>query len=320
MTVETLKELYRQMLRIRQVEEAIAGRYSKQQMRCPVHLSIGQEAVPVGICAHLSSADRVYSNHRCHAHYLAKGGSLPKMIAELHGKVTGCVKGKGGSMHLVDAEKGMMGASALVAGTIPMAVGSALALSMSQTSNVSITFFGDGAVDEGILYESLNFAAIKNLPVIFACENNNYATYSHKKTRHGGSSICARANAFGVVAYQVDGNDVEAVHQGAGEAVHRAREGNGPTFIEFMTYRWRDHVGPGFDFEIGYRSKEEVESWMAKCPIKRIQKKLIAEGHLTESEVKIIHQSITQEVEDAFIFADQSELPPPSEIFTDIYA
>jgi TPP-dependent pyruvate/acetoin dehydrogenase alpha subunit len=309
-------DLYQRMLTIRRVEEAIADAYPKQEMKCPIHLSIGQEAVPVGICAHLTREDRVWSTHRCHAHYLAKGGSLPKMIAELYGRATGCCQGKGGSMHLVDYEQGMMGSSALVGGTIPLAVGSGLKFSLAKKAHVSVAFFGDGATEEGPFYESMNFASLKKLPVIFAVENNNYATYSPQKARQANTSIAKRGEAFNIPSALVDGNDVLAVYKIAAEATERARAGKGPTLIEFTTYRFRDHVGPNYDVEVGYRTQTEVDEWMVKCPISRLEKDL----NLKESEKTQIEKNIQQSIEDAFAFAKQSPPPEPSEIFTHIYA
>lgn len=319
-TPEVRKAMYQKMLRIRRVEEAVADAYKDQQMKCPVHLSIGQEAVPVGICEYLSIEDRVYSTHRCHAHYLAKEGGIYEMIAELHGKVTGCARGKGGSMHLVDHKKGMMGSSALVAGTIPLAVGSAMAFSLAKKPLVSIAFFGDGATEEGIFYESLNFAALRKLPVIFACENNTYATYSHQSARQATTTIHRRALAFDIPAENVDGNNIEAIYAASGRAVERARSGQGPTLLEFATYRYRDHVGPAYDYEIGYRTKAEVDAWMAKCPITQYGIQLKQEGILTDAEQQAMEAALKTEIEQAFIGAKNDPTPDPKEIFTDIYA
>jgi pyruvate dehydrogenase E1 component alpha subunit len=320
MNSDKLKKLYTDMLRIRRIEEAVAERYPQKKMRCPVHLSIGQEAVPVGIGAHLTTQDKVYSTHRCHAHYLAKGGNLNAMIAELYGKVSGCCKGKGGSMHLVDRNVGMMGSSALVAASIPLAVGSALATQFEKKSNVVIAYFGDGATEEGLFYESLNFAALKKLPIIFACENNFYATYSHQSARQADTLIYKRAQAFGIPSLQVEGNHVLSVVDKANAAIQRARQGEGPTLIEFITYRFRDHVGPDYDHHIGYRTKAEVEFWESKCPIRHAEEILIAGGYLTSSEKDSIERKILEEIELAFAFAEQSPFPEPEEIFRDIYA
>ncbi len=308
------KELYRRMLRIRRIEEAIADAYPQGEMKCPIHLSIGQEAVAVGVCAQLKKDDHLYSNHRCHAHYLAKGGDLRALMAELFGKRTGCARGKGGSMHLVDFSVGMMGASALVAGTIPLAVGSALAFSRAGEKRVGVTFFGDGATEEGILYESLNFAALKKLPVLFICENNGYATYSAVNARQATASSADRARVFGLPALRIDGNDSIAVQAAAAEAVTRARAGEGPTYLECVTYRLRDHVGPALDHNVGYRSREEVESWIAQCPIERLNAtSTLAERAQWESE-------IADEIRDAFEFARSSAFPGKEELLEGVYA
>lgn len=312
MTYTTKKRLYEKMLRIRRVEETIAAEYPKKEMRCPIHLSIGQEATPVGLCELLSAQDRVYSTHRCHAHYLAKGGNLDAMIAELYGKATGCCKGKGGSMHLVDRSVGMMGSSALVGGTIPLAVGSAFAFKRDELPFLSIAFFGDGATEEGIFYESLNFAALHQLPVIFACENNTYATYSHQSARQADTDITKRGKPFGIPSVRVDGNDVEAVFKAAKTAITRARNGGGPTLFEFVTYRLCDHVGPAPDISIGYRTQAEWDQWAAQCPIKKL------EGEIKERET--ILSAINQEIAQAFERARQAPLPALSEMETDIYA
>jgi TPP-dependent pyruvate/acetoin dehydrogenase alpha subunit len=317
---QILKRLYFKMLRIRRVEEAIAQAYPKQEMRCPVHLSIGQEAVPVGICDQLGVKDRVYSTHRCHAHYLAKDGGINEMLAELYGKSTGCCKGKGGSMHLVQRATGMMGSSALVAGTIPLAVGSALAALHDKSRFVTVAFFGDGATEEGIFYESMNFAALKKLPIIFACENNLYATYSHQSARQATTNIANRALAFGMPSAQIDGNDVKEVYRSATESIERARSGGGPTLIEFKTYRWRDHVGPNLDHEVGYRTKQEVDEWIARCPIARLEKELVSSKILSPNEKEGMEKDLASAIETGFAFAKKSPFPMASEIYSDIYA
>jgi TPP-dependent pyruvate/acetoin dehydrogenase alpha subunit len=320
MTSDTLKRLYAKMLRIRRIEETIADAYPEKHMRCPVHLSIGQEAVPVGLCDQLGVRDHIYSTHRCHAHYLAKEGRLPEMIAELYGKVTGCCKGRGGSMHLVQASTGMMGSSAIVAGTIPLAVGSAFAMAAEKSKLVSVAFFGDGASEEGIFYEALNFASLRKLPVIFACENNQLATYSPQSARQASTDIAKRAHAFDMASATVDGNDVEAVYRASEEAIARARSGKGPTLLEFKTYRWRDHVGPTFDYHVGFRSKEDVEEGMKSCPIESLEKKLLSTGAMTAADKGRLEDEIKRELAAAFKFAADSPFPQTSEIFNDIYA
>lgn len=314
------KRLYREMLRIRRVEEAVADRYAKQQMRCPIHLSIGQEAVPVAISALLGPEDRAYSSHRCHAHYLAKGGDLNAMIAELHGRVTGCAKGKGGSMHLVDVSHGMMGSSALVAGSVPLAVGSALKFRLAGEPRVSVAYLGDGGTEEGVFYECLNFAQLKKLPVLFVVENNHYATYSHQRARQASLAIAKRGQPFGMATTECDGYDLDAVWTVSVDAVTRARSGVGPTLLEFSTYRWRDHVGPATDWAVGYRTEAEGQSWIDRCPLATAEKELLSSGEMSIAERDGIEAELASDIDRAFEHALSSPVPPPEEMMRDIYA
>jgi acetoin:2,6-dichlorophenolindophenol oxidoreductase subunit alpha len=316
---EKLRAMYRTMVRIRKTEEKLVDLYPEQEIRCPTHLYIGQEAVAAGVCVNLRQDDRIFSTYRGHGHYLAKGGDLRALMAELYGKNTGCAKGKGGSMHLIQPEIGMMGTSAIVGGTIPLAVGTALASAMQGRDQASVSFFGDGAAEEGVLHESLNFAALKKLPVLFVCENNFYATYSHQSARQSADSIYRRAEAYAVPGVRVDGNDVLAVFAAAREAVARCRRGEGPTLMECRTYRWRDHVGPNFDFTVGYRTKDEVDEWMGRCPINSFAA-LLEEHHiLSEREMYKITLEVENEVEDAVRFAKESPFPDRSELAEDVY-
>ncbi|MDP2932326.1 MAG: thiamine pyrophosphate-dependent dehydrogenase E1 component subunit alpha, partial [Chloroflexota bacterium] len=228
----SLLEMYEMMLRIRRVEDKIVEVYPEQEMRCPTHLSIGQEAAAVGVCAALRRDDCVFSTHRCHAHYLAKGGDIRRLFAELYGKKTGCTGGKGGSMHFADESVGMMGTSAIVGASIPLAVGAALAFSMKGNDRVAVAFFGDAGVEQGVFHESLNFAALRRLPVLFACENNQYATQTHIAKRQALDNIYQRGEIYGIPGERVDGNDVLAVYQAAQRAVERGRRGEGPTLLE----------------------------------------------------------------------------------------
>jgi len=311
--------MYRTMLRIRKIEEKLAELYPEQEIRCPMHLSIGQEAVATGVCAALRVDDHVYSGHRCHAHYLAKGGDVKRMVAELYGKQTGSSRGKGGSMHLVDPAVGMMGASAIVAGTIPLAVGSALAFQMQGTDRVAVAFFGDGAVEQGAFHESLNFAALRKLPVLFVCENNFYATHSPLSARQPGDNIYQRAAGYLVPGVRVDGNNVLEVYFAAQKAVNRAREGQGPTLIECRTYRWREHVGPNFDFALGYRTKEELDAWRRRCPIKRYEVALRKYKVLSNTELDEIGSQVDDEVAEAIAFAKVSPSPGEVELAEHVY-
>lgn len=316
---EVLRQMHYTLVKIRSIEEKIAELYPEQEMRCPTHLSIGQEAVAVGVCANLGTEDYVFSFHRCHAHYLAKGGDARRMLAELYGKKTGCAGGIGGSMHLVAPEVGFMGASSIVAGTIPIAMGTALATVMQGLDRVSVAFFGDAAVEEGTFHETLNYAALKSLPVIFVCENNLYATHSHVLTRQPTDNIFKRGESHHIKGVCVDGNDLLAVYHAAKEAVERCRSGQGPALVECKTYRWLEHVGPYFDYELGYRSKEELEKWMAKCPNRIYEKRLLENGVLSQTEVDQTANKVREEVEEAVKFAKESPFPDKSVFLNYVY-
>ncbi len=316
-----LLKCYRDMLRIRRVEERIAELYPEQEMRCPVHLCIGQEAIAVGVAAALDKKDYVLSNHRSHGHYLSKGGNLKAMMAELYGKATGCTQGKGGSMHLMDLSVGFLGAAPIVSSTIPLAVGAAFGSVMKKEKKVTVPFFGEAATEEGVFHESLNFAQLKKLPVIFVCENNLYSVYSPLSVRQPRErQIFEMAEGHGMVSCQADGNDVESVAALAQEAVARARRGEGPTFLEFMTYRWLEHCGPNDDTSAGYRSEAECQEWRKKCPIQRAEKKLRESGDLTEEAIDSMHQELDAEIAEAVTFAKQSPFPAKNLVWEHIYA
>jgi pyruvate dehydrogenase E1 component alpha subunit len=303
--MNALSDLYQQMLRIRLVEEQIANRYSEQKMRCPTHLSIGQEAVAVGVSSALTSDDKVYSSHRAHAHYLAKGGCVNKLIAELYGKKTGCTGGRGGSMHLCDLDAGFMASTAIVANSIPLAVGHALYFQTQNIAAISVAYFGEGATEEGAFYESLNFAALKSLPVLFVCENNRYSVYSSLSVRQPSNrSIVGLAKAIGATTIELDGNDVVAVADAANQAKATILQGKGPVLLECHTYRHREHCGPHYDDDLGYRPNQEVEDWLKRDPL------VLAEAQLpsTFSKDKII-ASISSEIDHAFSLAEAAEFP-----------
>jgi TPP-dependent pyruvate/acetoin dehydrogenase alpha subunit len=303
--------LYRQLYRIRRVEEEIARIYPTDAIKSPVHLSIGQEAISVGVCDALHAGDVVFGTYRSHALYLAKGGDLKRMIAELFGKATGCSHGKGGSMHLIDVAHGVMGASAVVGTTIPLAVGYAYALRLKEQSAIVATFFGDGAVEEGVFHESLNFAALKQLPVLFVCENNQYAIHSPLRARQPHTGIASRAGSYGVPAVRIDDGDVIAIAEAAGAACAAIRSGGGPQFLECLTYRWKQHVGPDDDFAAGYRLREEADRWFASDWTRTIGARLDA---ATRDGIAV---EIEAEIRDAFAFADSSPFPDPGELYTD---
>ena len=317
---EQLIALLRGMMRIRCLEETLADRYKEQEMQTPTHFSIGQEATAVGVCAVLEQQDVMYSGHRCHAHYLAKGGPLLGLVGELYGKEIGCAKGRGGSVHLNDVRSGVIASSAILGQTIAVAVGSAWAFSLDRSRRIAVAFFGDGAVEEGIFHESLNFAAVRKVPVLFVCENNLYSTHSPLPVRQpAGIEIFERARSYSIPTQQVDGNDVRAVFQAAGQAVEWCRSGKGPHFLECLTYRWREHVGPLWDYDAGYRTKAEVEQWMARCPIKRLSERLLAESVCTKEDLERLRQSVQQEVDHAVSVAKESPFPSVEHLLEGTY-
>lgn len=318
---DVLRTLHSEMLRIRRVEEKIAELYPEQQMRCPVHLCIGQEAAAVGVTAHLARTDLVFSGHRSHHHYLAKGGDVKAMLAELYGKATGCCGGVGGSMHLIDLSVGFKGVAPILASTVPIAVGTAFSAQLRGEKRVTVTFCGDAAVEEGVFHESLNFASLRQLPVVFVCENNLYATHSPLSVRQpAGREIFELARAHHVPSHQVDGNDAMEVYRFAGEAVERARSGGGPTFLELLTYRWLEHVGPNYDFRLGYRSEEEVRSWQERCPVQHLQKYLVGRRMLDLGELEKLERTIKEEIDEAVAFAKSSPFPDRRNMMQHVYA
>ncbi len=306
--------LYREMLKIRMVEEEIARQYGRQKMRCPTHLCIGQEAPAVAIAAHLRQEDRVLSNHRAHAHYLAKGGDLSAMIAELHGKATGCSKGVGGSMHLTDLSVNFMASTPVVGGTIPVAAGVAFGDQQEGNSRVTVGFFGDAATEEGIWSETLNFAALHKLPLVMVCENNLYSTQSSMDVRQAeGRNRAAIAEAHGVTALSADGNRIDSLYGIAGDAVARAREGMGPTYLDLQTYRWLEHCGPLDDTSLGYRTTQEVAAWKARCPLAHWKEALGLDDSLLREELQ-------EEIDCAFAQAEKDPYPKSNTLHHHVYA
>jgi pyruvate dehydrogenase E1 component alpha subunit len=318
MSSDLALKLFRNMYRIRAVEEEIARRYPEGKMRCPVHLSIGQEAVPAAFAESVRTTDFAVSTHRGHAHYLAKGGDLGAMIAEIYGKATGCAKGKGGSMHLIDLGVNFMGTSAIVGNSIPIGVGLALSAQLKGTDQVSCVFLGDGAIEEGVFYESVNFAAVKKLPVLFICENNLYSVYSPLSVRHPkGRSIAKMVEAMGAKIAEGDGNDALAAHRIMQDAVDQVRAGNGPYFLEFSTYRWREHCGPNYDNDIGYRTQQEFQDWHSREPISRLESALHQTDPVVMDKMKA---EVNAEVLAAFESAEAALFPPQSDAYQGIYA
>lgn len=315
--------LYRTMLRIRGIEEAFVDPIINGEIKCPVHLHSGEEAVAAGVCAALMHRDYVFGTHRSHGHYLAKGGDMRKMAAEIFCREDGCARGRGGSMHLVAPEMGMVGAAPIVAGTIPLAVGAALAATIRKTDQVSVAFFGDGATGEGVLFESLNFAGLRKLPVIFVCENNLYATHMPIRECRPTEDISAIAKPFGIWSERVDGNDVLAVYEAATEAVARCRTGNGPAFLECLTYRLRGHVGPDDNVQGSHtdiRPREEVEPWRRKDPIPRLEEILLSKHGIAHDRLETIRREVRTEVDDALQFARSSHFPGTEGLARHVFA
>jgi len=312
---ETLERLYRKLYLTRRFEEVVAEIYPTDKIKSPVHLSIGQEPIAVGVCDALRADDVVSATYRGHAAYLAKGGDAQAMMAELFGKDGGCARGKGGSMHLVDIAHGVLGSSAVVGSTVPIAVGYAFALKREGRGRVVAAFFGDGATEEGVLWESLNFAALHKLPILFVCENNGYAIHEPIEKRWAVRNLVAKVQAFGVPASRINDGDVVAIRAATLTAVAPMRTGaRGPSFIECMTYRWREHVGPNADFDAGYRSRVELEPWQTGDELVRVG------GTIDPSARHRIESEVERQVRDAVIFAEQSSVPAASELKTHVFA
>jgi pyruvate dehydrogenase E1 component alpha subunit len=314
-----LLKMFESMLRIRLVEERVADLVTSKEIQCPAHLYTGQEAIAVGVCSQLEREDYVWGGHRSHGHYLAKGGDLPSMMAEMFGKITGCSGGRGGSMHLFAPEVGIFGTVPLVSATIPLAVGSGLASKLRADGRVSVSFFGDGAIEEGHAHESMNAAALYGLPVIFVCENNLYASHMSLAERRVVDNIWKAAEFHGMAGEQLDGNDVTAVAAASRVAVDRARKGEGPTFLECRTYRWRGHVGASMDMDVGVKRKDELPSWLTRDPIARAVRVLLAAG-VSDSELKAVEALLQAQVDDAVQFARSSPKPGPDDVATHVYA
>lgn len=314
---EILKNIYLVMVRIRLFEEKIEELCLNGQIPGLVHLYIGQEAIAAGVCQTLRSTDYITSTHRGHGHAIAKGARLQPMMAELFGKRTGYCKGKGGSMHIADFNAGMLGQNGVVGGGITLAVGAALACKMQGRDDVTVCFFGDGASNRGTFHESLNMAAVWKLPVIFICENNQWASTTPYRSATAVENIADRALGYGMPGIIVDGNDVFEVYEKAGEAVKRARRGEGPAFLEAKTYRIKGHIVG--DQEL-YRSKEEaLRIYNESDPIKKFREWVVGEKILSDKELEQIRHQVQQEIEEAARFAVESPLPAPEELFEDLY-
>jgi TPP-dependent pyruvate/acetoin dehydrogenase alpha subunit len=313
--------LYRSMLKIRRVEERIQGLYPEGDMRCPTHFSIGQEAVAAGVCRNLRQEDYVVSAHRSHAHYLGKGGNLRAMFAELYGKVDGCASGKGGSMHLIDLAVNFLGCVPIVGSTIPIGVGAAFGAMLQDHGAITVIFFGDAATETGVFHESVNFAAVHQLPVLFVCENNLYSVNTPLDVRQPASrTIADLARGHGIPASQHDGQLVETVDAVAADTIARIREGGGPQLLEFITYRWLEHCGPLGDLHLGYRTQEEFDSWVERCPIRLHRELLEQDRVIDETAHAAIDAGIAAEIDDAVAFARNSPFPDRAELSRHMFA
>ena len=308
------KRMLFSMLRIRRVQEKIERDYLQDHMKTPVHLCIGQEAIAAGVCEVLAREDYISSNHRGHGHYLAKGGDLNALIAELHCRSTGCSAGFGGSMHIIDTKVSHLGSSSIVAGGIPLGTGMALASKMKNEDRVSVVFFGDGAADEGVLYESINFAILYKLPVVYVLENNKWAVCSSQKSRQAIKNVFHNAPQECLFSADIDGNNVNQVYQTALKAVERARQGNGPSLIECDTYRVMGHAGCKAQDPTGYRNPEEIEAWKKTCPIRRLISELEETSALSKQELEDWDGEIKAEIDTAFRYAMDSPLPTAEDV------
>jgi TPP-dependent pyruvate/acetoin dehydrogenase alpha subunit len=313
--------LYRSMLKIRRVEERIQALYSQGDMRCPTHFSIGQEAVAAGVCRHLRREDHVISAHRSHAHYIGKGGSLRAMFAELYGKIDGCASGKGGSMHLIDLSVNFLGCVPIVGSTIPIGVGASFGTILQERAGITVIFFGDAATETGVFHESVNFAAVHRLPVLFVCENNLYSVNTSLESRQPANrTIAELVRGHGIRTSQHDGQLVETVDAVAGETAAYIRNKGGPALLEFMTYRWLEHCGPLGDVHLGYRTQEEFDAWVARCPIRLHRKLLEDDGLMDQAAHDAVDAEVAAEIDDAVAFAQNSPFPPRTELNRHVFA
>ncbi len=316
LTTEQLADAFRKMLLVRRFEESAEECYVRGLIHGTMHLSIGQEASAIGICTPLTDADYITSTHRGHGHCIGKGAEVKRMFAEFFGKEDGYCKGRGGSMHIADVAKGNLGANGIVAGGIPIAVGAALSAKKRKTDQVVVSFFGDGANNEGAFHESLNMAAVWKLPVLFVCENNGYGMSTSTQRSTAVANIADRAAAYAMPGVIVDGNDFAAVAEASFLAVERARRGEGPTLIESKTYRIRGHSKSDRN---RYRTKDEIEEWQGKDPIARFEAELTALGIQTTPQFDAIRADVEREITDAIAFAQASPAPPISDVTRYVY-
>jgi pyruvate dehydrogenase E1 component alpha subunit len=322
-TGEDLDELVdrlRRMILIRAVEEAIGSMVSTGEVKCPCHLAIGQEAAAVGVTSTLRPTDRIFGAHRSHAHFLALGGEPAALLAEVLGRAAGCSGGMGGSMHLIDRSRGLYGTVPIVAATISIATGAALAAKKDGRGDVAVSFFGDGATEEGSFHESLNMAAVMQLPIIFVCENNLFSSHLHIDQRQPFDSVARYASSHGVMSETVEANDVVAVAHTAQRLVERARHANAPSFLEAVTYRWRGHVGSREDVDVGLRRREELNPWKQRDPIARLARALTRGGRVRASDLRRLANQVSLEVSEALEEARSSPYPTEDTLLDTVYA
>ena len=319
--LDRLLKFYELASRIRFVEENIAKEYVNNQMRCPVHLSIGQEIVSAVVGLNQLVQDTAVSSHRAHAHYLAKGGDLHKMIAEIYGKITGCCKGRGGSMHLIDLDVGFLGSSAIVGNSIPIGVGAGFTHKLNNSDALSFVFLGDGAIEEGSFYESVNFSAVQNLPIVYICENNLYSVYTGLNMRQPATrNIYEMVGAMGINAVKIETADVINCLNLTTEVINQARVEKKPVFIEYDTYRWLEHCGPNDDDSLGYRPAGELSRWKSEDSISKLENVLTSDYGVSDSSIKEILKKISEEVLLAFNQAKKDEFPTLEQSVVDVYA
>ena len=316
------KNLYKKIYKIRSVESKISQIYRQQEIRCPVHLSIGQEAVAAGICENLTKNDEIISTHRSHAHYIGKGGNLKSMISELYGKSNGCAKGLGGSMHLQDMSIGIFGSVPIVGSTIPIGVGISFYSKYFaiKKNNITVIFFGEAATEEGVFHESINFASLHNLPILFVCENNLYSVYTGLRKRQSEKrNIRKIVESNGIESFSKFGNDVLRVHSLAKRCIRKIRKNKKPIFLELKTYRWLEHCGPNWDDNLNYRPKGELKKWIKKCPLKKFKNKICSNSKKLNI-IKKLEKDINNEINIAFSSAKNSKFPKKNILNKYIYS
>ncbi len=314
------KRILMNLLKIRLVEKQISERYAEQLMRCPVHLSLGQEACAVGVCQSLNIADQVYSSHRCHSHYLAKSGNLKAMLCELHGKRSGCCGGRGGSMHLMDVSVGMMLSVPIVASIIPVAVGAALSFKLKKKKNIVVVFFGDAALEEGVYHEAANFASIHNLPIIFVCENNKYSCFTNIENRQPNDDFTRFAKCHKIKSHKMSGNKVMEIFYKTKDIISSIKKNPSPFFLQLDTYRNVEHCGPNNDDYLNYRNNNEISYWLQNDPINLYTEFLKKKKKLSDKTLDKIILKLNKEIDEAFLFAKNDKFPKIDTLDKFIYA